>query len=201
MKKLTNFLRSLLFDNPIFLEGIVIAPIVVVGVRIKSALLLSLCLLIITLPTLLISIYLYKNIKNIFKIPLTFITAAFFYLIASVVVLKLNTTAFEDFGIYLPIFMVNSIILSNAVSASAGRTPLSVTRRTLVGIVSFFVIAFIVSFIRELFGYGVIAENIKVFPRKMSGILYPFSGYFIIAFLGAFANYLILKIKGRRKTK
>ncbi len=201
MKKLTNFLRSLLFDNPIFLEGIVIAPIVVVGVRLKSALLLSLCLFIITLPTVLISIYLYKNIKTPIKIPLTFITAAFFYLVASVLVLKINTTAFEDFGIYLPIFMVNSIILSNAVHGSDGKPPIEVIRRTLVGIVSFFVIAVIVSFIRELFGYGVIAESIKVFPRKMSGILYPFSGYFIIAFLGAVANYLILKLKSRRKHK
>ncbi len=201
MKKLTNFLRSLLFDNPLFLEGIVIAPIVVVGVRLKSALLLSLCLLIITLPTVLISIYLYKNIKDLLKIPLIFLTSAFFYLLASVLLLKINTTAFEDFGIYLPIFMVNSIILSNAVHNSVGKTPIEVVRRTLVGIVSFFVIAVVVSFIRELFGYGVIAETIKVFPRKMSGILYPFSGYFILAFLGALANYFILKIKQRRKQK
>lgn len=199
MKKLTNFLRSLLYDNPLFLEGIVIAPIVVVGVRLKSALLLSLCLFIITLPTVLISIYLYKNIKSLIKIPLTFITAAFFYLAAAVLVFKINTTAFEDFGIYLPIFMVNSIILSNAVHNSVGKEPLSVIRRTLVGIVSFFVIAVIVSFIRELLGYGVIAETIKVLPRKMPGILYPFSGYFIIAFLAAISNYIILKLKRRRK--
>lgn len=196
MKKVTDFLKDIILRNPILLEGVVIAPIVVVGTSLNNALLLSICMLIITLPTVAISATLYKRLGRLLRIPAIFLTAAVFYLLASVLSLKLNTVTFEHFGIYLPIFMVNSVILSGT-SHSTERKLTEIIRDTMIGIISFAVVAVIVSFLRELLGSGTVFGSITVFKKKMSGILYPFSGYFIIAFLGAAANFIIAEIKKR----
>ncbi len=198
MKKITNFLKDIILKNPILLEGIVIAPIVAVGVSLKNALLLSLCLLIITLPSVILSATVFKKLNKLLKIPAVFLSSSLFYLLAAAIALKINPATFEAFGIYLPIFIVNSIILANSIDNDNIKLSL-VIRNTMIGIISFALVAIFASSIREILGFGTILGKVKIFAKRMPGILYPFSGYFIIAFLAAITNYIILKTKGRGK--
>lgn len=200
MKKVISFIKDIVLKNPILLEGIVIAPIVAVGVSLKNALLLSLCLLIITLPSVILSATVFKRLNKFLKIPAVFLSASLFYLLAAAVALKINPATFESFGIYLPIFIVNSIILANSIDNENVKL-FQVIRNTMIGIISFALVAIFASSIREILGLGTIYGKFKIFSKKMSGILYPFSGYFIIAFLAAITNYIILKTKERGKNQ
>lgn len=198
MRKLINFFKDVVLKNPILLEGIVIAPIVAVGVSLKNALVLSVCLLIITLPSVILSATVFKKLRKLFKIPAVFLTSSLFYLLAAALALKINPATFESFGIYLPIFIVNSIILANSIDNETSKLS-EVIRNALIGIVAFTLVAIFASSIREILGYGTIYGKFKIFTKRMSGILYPFSGYFIIAFLAAITNFIILKTKERGK--
>lgn len=198
MRKVISFFSDLFRKNPILFMASALSPVVVAGVSLKNGLLLSLAMLIITLPTVIVAYFAFRKLPEVYKTPCTFLLSAVMGILASVAVIKIDSVAFENLGIYLPILSVNSIILFNAFSDNTKKF-LPTLRDTILGILSFASVVIIVSTIREFVGNGTILGKELHFDSKIHGFLLPFSGYFIVAFMGAAINYAVNIIKNRRK--
>ena len=183
MKKILSFLSDLALKNPVVFNASALAPIVVAGISFKNAILLSIAMVIITVPTILISHLLFEKLPDFYKIPSIFLLSSLMGIVSSIAIIRLDSVAFENLGIYLPILTVNSIILVNSVSGSRKNLPL-VLRNAFVGALCFVLVVFLVSIIREFIGSGSFLGK-PVSDFKIPGALFPFFGYFIVAFIGA----------------
>lgn len=196
MKKILSFLLDLVMKNPVIFNASALAPIVVAGISSKNAVLLSIAMLIITIPTVIISHLLFEKLPDFYKLPSIFLLSSLMGMVSSIVIIKLDSVAFENLGIYLPILTVNSIMLINSLSGSRKKFPL-VLRNAFVGALCFVVVVFLVSIIREFIGNGSFLGK-PVSDFEIPGALFPFFGYFIVAFIGAGIKAIssIIKRKG-----
>ena len=158
MKKVVAFLSDLLTRNPVVFNASALAPIVVAGISFKNALLLSIVMLIVTIPTILLSHLLFEKLPDFYKVPSIFLLASFMGILASIAIIKMDSVAFESLGIYLPILSVNSILLVNSLSGSR-KNYLSVVRNAFIGVLCFVLVVFVVSIIREFIGSGTVFGN------------------------------------------
>ena len=197
MKKVVAFISDLLTRNPVVFNASALAPIVVAGISFKNALLLSIVMLIVTIPTILLSHLLFEKLPDFYKVPSIFLLASFMGILASIAIIKMDSVAFESLGIYLPILSVNSILLVNSLSGSR-KNYLSVVRNAFIGVLCFVLVVFVVSIIREFIGSGTVFGN-EIHSATIPGALFPFFGYFIVAFIGAIIKAISAIIKRRDK--
>jgi Na+-translocating ferredoxin:NAD+ oxidoreductase RnfE subunit len=75
-----SFIKNTLFNNPIVLQAATIAPIVVVGTFLKNAAALSILMLLITLPSVMLSMVFLKRLSIYLRVPCYFIISTIMYL-------------------------------------------------------------------------------------------------------------------------
>ena len=153
MKKIIN---GILFENPILVSTLGLCSALAVTNKVENALVMGICVLIVlTLSNLIIST-IKKLVPENVKIPVYIIIIATLVTMIEILMQKHLPKLYEILGIYLPLIVVNCIILGRAISvASKEKIHTSILDGIGVGLGYTFALI-LIALIREILGTNTI---------------------------------------------
>lgn len=161
-----EFAKGIIITNPVFVLVLGLCPTLAVSNSLNNALGMSAGVIFVLLGSNIIISLLRKVTPNLVRIPVFIVVIATFVTILSLVFEAYLPPLYESLGIYLPLIVVNCIILGRAeVFASKNSVVLSIADGLGVGI-GFMLSLIIVSFLRELLGTG----TLEVFGKQLFSI-------------------------------
>ena len=175
MKKIIN---GILFENPILVSTLGLCSALAVTNKVENALVMSICVLIVLILSNTIISIIKKLIPENVKIPVFIIIISTLVTIIEILLKKYLPTLHQILGIYIPLIVVNCIILGRAISvASKEKIHTSILDGIGVGLGYTFALL-ILSLIREILGNNTITlmDNLstitgykaiyKIFPNN-----------------------------------
>lgn len=198
MGKLTERLyNGIVKENPTFVQMLGMCPTLAVTTSAINGIGMGLATtVILTLSNLFISV-LRKVIPDKVRIPAYIVIIASFVTIVQFVMEAFVPSLYASLGIFIPLIVVNCIILGRAESyASKNKALPSVFDGIGMGL-GFTIGLTCIAAVRELLGSGSIF-GFEVFSTPISIFINPPGAFFVLAFLIAFLNYR--NIKKAKKT-
>ncbi len=151
---LKEFTKGLVISNPIFILALGLCPALAISTTVNNALGMSAAVLFVLLGSNIIISAMRKFIPNIMRIPTFIVIIATFVTMVNLVFHAYVPELHESLGIYLPLIVVNCIILGRA-EAFASKNPVIHSIADALGIGIGFALALIlISFLREILGTG-----------------------------------------------
>ena len=149
-----EFSKGIVISNPIFILALGLCPALAVSNTLDNALGMSFAVLFVLLCSNIIISATRRFIPNIMRIPVFIVIIATFVTIVTLVFQAYVPNLYQSLGIYLPLIVVNCIILGRA-EAFASKNPLISSIADALGIALGFALALIIiSIIREFLGTG-----------------------------------------------
>ncbi len=175
MKKIIN---GIIYENPILVNTLGLCSALAVTNKVENAIVMSICVLIVLLFSNTIISIIKKLIPENVKIPVFIIIIATLVTIIEVLIKTYIPNIYKVLGIYLPLIVVNCIILGRAISvASKEKISSSILDGIGVGI-GYGIVLIVISTIREVLGNNTITlmDNLstitgykaiyKIFPNN-----------------------------------
>ena len=159
-KKLLSRISGLFFRNPTIMCQLSIAPIIVIGVSLYNALLISLAMFLVKTPTLMCVSLIGHKLKKQYTTMIYLLISSLFYVPTSFLIKTFFSDGIETLGIYLPMIVINSIIIIRSKGFANKNKIHWVFLDSLVYVIVFFI------------------ETVPAF-------LLPFSGFILIGLLAA----------------
>lgn len=151
---LKEFTKGLVISNPIFILALGLCPALAISNTVNNALGMSAAVLFVLLGSNIIISAIRKFVPNIMRIPTFIVIIATFVTMVNLVFHAYVPELHESLGIYLPLIVVNCIILGRA-EAFASKNPVIHSIADALGIGIGFALALIlISFLREILGTG-----------------------------------------------
>ena len=161
-----EFAKGIVITNPVFVLVLGLCPTLAVSNSLNNALGMSAGVIFVLLGSNIIISLLRKITPNLVRIPVFIVVIATFVTILSLVFEAYLPPLYESLGIYLPLIVVNCIILGRAeVFASKNSVVLSIADAFGIGF-GFTISLIIVAFFRELLGTG----GLEVFGKQLFSI-------------------------------
>lgn len=187
--------NALLYKNPILVSGMVIAPVVVMADNFFDALTLIAAFSLITFFTLLISSFVPKNIVYTVRIILYTLIGALVY-VPSVILMKyLMPEGVEALGIFFPLFITSSFIISRSESIFFLETKGKMFLDIIFCIIGYDAAVLLFAAIREILAFGTIGGTIIGMPVQLSALQNPFGGFILLGLMAALFRSVLLFIK------
>jgi len=187
-------------NNPVLAKGILLAPIIGCA-SLKSAAALSVAALVTSIPAILVAALLKNRIAGWLRAVIYTLVSAVFYLPALyLITLLLGSAVRSELGIYLPLMILNSLISYRSENAPFGGRIGPVLRDSVMNILGFAAVAFIVGALREFFGTGMLwGAAVQTSLQPAVALILPFGGLFVLGFLGAFYRFLSARLTSMTK--
>ncbi len=190
LKKFWNeFTKGVVVSNPVFILVLGLCPTLAVTTSIDNALGMGAGVIFVLLLSNIIISSIRKATPSLVRIPVFIVVIATFVTILSLVFEAYFPPLYKSLGIYLPLIVVNCIILGRA-EAFASKNPVLFSIADGLGIgVGFTISLIMISFIRETLGTG----SIEVFGRqlfKLPGL----SSYPLAIFISPPGAFLVIGI-------
>jgi len=146
--------KGIIISNPLFVLALGFCPALAVSTSVDNAIGMSVGVLFVLLGSNLIVSAIRKAVPNIVRIPVFIVIIATFVTVVNLVFHAYVPALYESLGIYLPLIVVNCIILGRA-EAFASKNPITSSIADALGVsIGFFLALFIISLLRELLGTG-----------------------------------------------
>ena len=178
-------MRGILPGNFVLSMGLAVPFAVTACVSLKSAVMLSLVMLVTALPVMAVAAAFGKFL------PLWTRSAVYVFLSLMIIQTVMYFTSpiypqlITSLGIFLPLMSVNSAVIRVAqdknMTKSLKIAALSALRQSL----GFAVVAIPVGALRELIGDGTLWDKVIKFPLRIPGMAYPFMGFLLLGFISA----------------
>lgn len=152
-ESVTIFVSGVCFKNPILIGALGLYPVVAAGYCLRNGVALSIMMLIMMLPTCLISSFAGKSIPNWIRPAVVLLLSAAFYLPSQILVEKMMQMT-SQLGICGGMMVANSIILSRANDYAPEHIEFAVLADSLGCTVGFSVVICFISAIREILSTG-----------------------------------------------
>lgn len=191
--------NALLYKNPIFVSGMVIAPVVVMANNILDAVTLITAFSLITFFTLLISSFVPKNIVYTIRIILYTLIGALVYVPAVIMLKYLMPEGVEALGIFFPLFITSSFIISRSESIFFLETKGKMFLDIIFCIIGYDAAVLLFAAIREILAFGTIGGTIIGMPVQLSAFQNPFGGFILLGLMAALFRSVLLFIKRVRQ--
>ena len=192
---LERLYNGIIKENPIFVLMLGMCPTLAVTTSAKNGLGMGVATMAVLIMSNLLISLLRKVIPNGVRVPVYIIIIASFVTIVEMLMHAYVTELYDSLGIYIPLIVVNCIILGRAESfASKNSVILSVFDGIGIGI-GFTLGLTIIGLVRELIGAGT-AFGISVMPEAyepVSIFVMAPGAFFVLAILCAIQNKLKLK--------
>lgn len=210
MKRIINGLFN---ENPIFVLTLGLCSSLAVTKNVESAYLMGLCLTLVLISSNVIISSVKKIVPNNVRIPAYILIIGTFVTIVEILLSRFIPALYSSFGIYLPLIVVNCIVLGRALSVASKET-VGASFLDGIGIGLGYTLAItLIALFREVLGANTITliNNLKVFTNNQTLIIsniFPNSSIFPISIFaneaGAFITLGLLMalfegIKQRRK--
>ena len=151
---LKELVKGIIVSNPLFVLALGFCPALAVSTSIDNAVGMSAGVLFVILGSSLIISLIRKAVPNIVRIPVFIVVIATFVTMVGLIFHAYVPAIYESLGIYLPLIVVNCIILGRA-EAFASKNPVLVSVADAIGAsIGFFLALLIISFLREVLGTG-----------------------------------------------
>lgn len=191
--------NALLYKNPIFVSGMVIAPVVVMANNFWDALTLVAAFSLITFFTLVVSSFVPKNIVYTIRIILYTIIGALVY-VPSVILLKyFMPEGVEALGIFFPLFITSSFIISRSESIFFLETKGKMFLDIIFCIIGYDTAVLLFAAIREILAFGTIGGTIIGMPVALTALQNPFGGFILLGLMAALFRSILLFVKRVRQ--
>lgn len=196
-----EFTKGLIAENPVLRLVLGTCPTLAVSTSVSGALGMGLAASIVLICSNIVISALRKIIPGKVRIPAYIVIIASFVTIVQMVVKAYAPAIDESLGVYLPLIVVNCIILGRA-EAFAGKNGVLASAVDGLGMgVGFTGALLAMALIREFIGTGAISGT-QIFPAEYTMIIFilPPGGFFVFGMLMAVANRLAEK-KGKPKAE
>lgn len=191
-----RLLNGLLKENPTFVLMLGMCPTLAVTTSAKNGLGMGLTTMVVLMLSNLIISLLRNIIPNKVRIPAFIVIIASFVTMVQLLLQAYIPTLNKALGMYIPLIVVNCIILGRAESYAYSNPPIPSLFDGIGMGLGFSVALTLIGAVRELLGAGTLFEKM-VMPASFTPItifvLAP-GAFFVLAFLTAAQNYI--KIKG-----
>ncbi len=158
-----EFAKGIIISNPLFVLALGFCPALAVSTSVDNALGMSVGVAFVLLGSNIIISTIRKFVPNIVRIPIFIVIIATFVTVVNLVFQGFVPALYESLGIYLPLIVVNCIILGRA-EAFASKNPITSSIADALGVsIGFFLALFIISFLRETLGTG----SVSIFGFKL----------------------------------
>ncbi|MDI6639640.1 MAG: electron transport complex subunit E [Methanocellales archaeon] len=211
----SEFVRGIIKDNPVFCLVLGICPTLAVTTSFENGLGMGLAFTFVMLGSNLFISLLRKQIPSIVRLPIFIVVIGTFVTIVDMVIEAYLPPLYEALGIFVPLIVVNCIVIGRA-EAYANRNPVLPSIADALGIsVGFILVLTLIGGIRELLGTGKITfvmlwllENgqlgflelatlhIPIEPATV--MILPPGAFFTIGALMFFFNFVGKKIREKR---
>ena len=149
-----EFAKGIIISNPLFVLALGFCPALAVSTSVDNAIGMSVGVAFVLLGSNIMVSAIRKAVPNIMRIPVFIVIIATFVTVVNLVFHAYVPTLYESLGIYLPLIVVNCIILGRA-EAFASKNPVTSSIADALGVsIGFFLALLIISFLRESLGTG-----------------------------------------------
>jgi len=165
-----EFAKGIIISNPLFILALGFCPALAVSTSVDNAIGMSVGVLFVLLGSNLIVSAIRKAVPNIVRIPVFIVIIATFVTVVNLIFHAYVPALYESLGIYLPLIVVNCIILGRA-EAFASKNPVTSSIADALGVsIGFFLALFIISFLRESLGTGSLSVfGVELFTLPVLG--------------------------------
>ena len=158
--------KGIIISNPVFILTLGLCPTLAITNSLTNALGMSAGVIFVLLCSNIMISSLRKVTPPLVRIPVFIVVIATFVTILSLVFEAFLPPLYESLGIYLPLIVVNCIILGRA-EVFASKNPVLLSAADAIGIgIGFTLALIIISFIREVMGSG----SLEIFGRQLFSI-------------------------------
>ena len=187
-----EFAKGLILSNPVFVLALGLCPTLAISTSIDNALGMSLAVLIVLLAANIIIAAIRGFVPTITRIPIFIVIIATLVTIVNLIFHAYLPDTYESLGIFLPLIVVNCIILGRA-EAFASKNPIGASIADALGItVGFMLALLLISFIRQLLGTGsldVMGVHLFTLPvlgeHPIVGFVLPYGAFLVIGVIMA----------------
>lgn len=149
-----EFAKGIIVSNPVFVLALGLCPTLAISNSIDNALGMTLAVLIVLLGANVIISLIRRFVPDITRIPIFIVIIAALVTVVNLVFHARFPDLYESLGIYLPLVVVNCIILGRA-EAFASKNPIMNSVADALGITTGFMVALLmISFLRQMLGTG-----------------------------------------------
>lgn len=196
IKKTLSSMAETFLNKPTIMCQLSIAPIVLVGISLSNALSLSLAMFLITTPTLVIFNLIGNKLKKQYSTMICLLLSSLVYIFTGFLFKNYFPENFESLGIFLPMLVINSIIIIKSRTLTNKNKIHLVFLDSLVYVIMFSIETCLISIIREILGKNMILGYKLNLPISFPALLLPFSGFI---FVGLFAALMQIICKSNQK--
>ena len=149
-----HFVAGIIVANPIFVLALGLCPTLAVSVTIDNGLVMSGAVVFVLVASCIVISAIRKFVPNMVRMPIFIVIIATFVTITGLTIQAYLPTFYESLGLFLPLIVVNCIILGRA-EAFASKNPVVSSIADALGVGVGFTLALVtISFFRELLGTG-----------------------------------------------
>lgn len=191
------FQNGLLGENPVLKLMIGLCSVLAVSVRVDNCLGMGAAVIfVLTCSSLVISLM--RNfIPNEVRIPIFIVVISTFATIVDLVMKAYFPPLSKAMGIFIPLIVVNCIIMARAEAFASRKPPLYAFADALGMGVGYTLVITAIGVVRELFGYGEILTH-PIFPESFQGMIamvLPPGAFLLIGIYIAILNWLLRRAK------
>ncbi len=149
-----QFIAGIIVANPIFVLALGLCPTLAVSVTIDNGLVMSGAVVFVLVTSCIVISSIRKFVPNMVRMPIFIVIIATFVTIIGLILEAYLPAAHASLGLFLPLIVVNCIILGRA-EAFASKNPVVSSIADALGVGVGFTLALVtISFFRELLGTG-----------------------------------------------
>ena len=189
--------EGLLTQNPVLVQLLGMCSTLAITTTISNGIGMGLSVtIILTLSNIFISL-LRKIIPEQVRIACYIVVIAGFVTMVDLLLQAFFPDIAESLGVFIPLIVVNCIILARAESFASKSKPVAAAIDGICQGIGYTLVLLVMSAIRELLGSGALAGN-QVFPAEYSAslIAQPVGGFLTLGFLIALMQWAQRKVKG-----
>ena len=189
--------EGLLTQNPVLVQLLGMCSTLAITTTISNGIGMGLSVtIILTLSNIFISL-LRKIIPEQVRIACYIVVIAGFVTMVDLLLQAFFPDIAESLGVFIPLIVVNCIILARAESFASKNKPAAAAIDGICQGIGYTLVLLVMSAIRELLGSGTLAGN-QIFPAEYSAslIAQPVGGFLTLGFLIALMQWAQRKVKG-----
>ena len=196
-----EFAKGIIIANPVFVLVLGLCPTLAISTSIDNALGMTLAVLIVLLGSNIIIGAIRNYVPNITRIPIFIVIIATLVTVVNLIFHAYLPDTYESLGIFLPLVVVNCIILGRAEAFASKHTVVNSIADALGITVGFMLALLMISFIRQVLGTGSLSVfGIDLFTLPVLGehpiaiFILPYGAFLVIGLLmGLFRRTGVMK--------
>ena len=185
--------NSAVIKNPLLFEAIGLCPVVAIAISLRLSIFLAVVTAIEMIVCEVLASLSLKNVRRYWRVVLYSIFGVGVIFPIMIFVNKFFPDISINFGIYLPLMAVNSLIALHCERVAVKNNVKDSFVDAASASLSYGAVTILVGFLRELFANGSIADISINMPVKFSALATPFGGLLIIGFLAAGLKAFVMK--------